>query len=76
MQREREIRERLEEQKREKAEREAARRQILAQIKADRREHMAASAPKSTASDSSSSEKKFAPNPNEACALPWFSVQY
>ncbi|VDN96260.1 unnamed protein product [Rodentolepis nana] len=42
MQREREIRERLEEQKRDKAEREAARRQVLAQIEADRRERMSA----------------------------------
>ncbi|VDL60865.1 unnamed protein product [Hymenolepis diminuta] len=75
MQREREIRERLEEQKRERAEREVDRRQILAQIKADRREYMAASAPKSTASDSSSSEKTFVPNPNEECALPWFNVR-
>ncbi|KAM3185268.1 hypothetical protein ACTXT7_006700 [Hymenolepis weldensis] len=76
MQREREIRERLEEQKREKAGREAARRQILAQIEADRREHMAASAPKPTTSDTSSSEKKFASSdPNEACTLPWFSVR-
>nr|CDS33410.1 UBX domain containing protein 2 [Hymenolepis microstoma] len=58
MQREREIRERLEEQKRERAEKEAVRRQVLAQIEADRRERMAAVAPKPSVAEISSLERK------------------
>ncbi|KAL5111386.1 UBX domain-containing protein 4 [Taenia crassiceps] len=46
---EQEIRERLEEQKREKAEKQAARQRILAQIELDRRDRLGLSAPKAAA---------------------------
>lgn len=68
MQRERELRERIEEQKREKAEREAHRRQVLAQIEADRRERIATSTPKPKGPEGSSSDTKSAAfNPDEVC---------
>ncbi|KAM7541457.1 hypothetical protein Aperf_G00000033138 [Anoplocephala perfoliata] len=58
---EQEIRERLEEQKREKAEREETRRRILAQIELDRRDRMAASAQNTTVSNSQTLSKTSVP---------------
>nr|CDS16282.1 UBX domain containing protein 2 [Echinococcus granulosus] len=61
---EQEIRERLEEQKREKAEKQAARQRILAQIELDRRDRLGVSAPK-VAAPKSTTTSTGAVDPNE-----------